>query len=114
MNTINPALSSSSATAQTPSGSMVQEEARRLTTETNGSTSNAGNTTVTLSDQAQRLSQADLNLQARQTVQDTESVDNRTIESEQTNSDLTYASSVQGQNQYSQSANQMIEPDSNS
>ncbi|MEA3405762.1 MAG: hypothetical protein U9R28_08490 [Pseudomonadota bacterium] len=114
MNTINPALSSSSATAQTPSGSIAQEEARRLTTQTNGSTSNSGNTTVTLSDQAQKLSQADLNLQASQTVQGNESVDNRTVEPEQTNSDLTYTTNLQGQNQYSQSANQMIEPDSNS
>jgi len=112
MNTINPVLTSSSATAQMQSSSAPQSEARRMTDQPAGSTTSAGNSTVTLSDQAQRLSQSDLNLQATQTVQDTESAANRTVEQNQLDNRLTYSASLQGQNQYSQSANELVEPNS--
>lgn len=112
MNTINPVLSSSTSTAQMQSNSPAQNEARRMDDKPENSTTVAGNSTVTLSDQAQKLSQSDLQLQARQTVQDSESVANRTIEQNQSNNRLTYTANLQGQNPYSQAANDMIESDS--
>jgi len=110
MNTINPVLSATTSTAQMQSNSAVQTEARQMTDQPAATSTGAGNTTVTLSEQAQRLSQADLQLQARQTVQDSESADNRTIEQNQTDNRLTNSTNLQGQNQYSQSANELVEP----
>lgn len=111
MNTISPVLASSTSAAQMQSNSQVQSEARRMDDKPEGSTTAAGNTTVTLSDQAQKMSQTDLKLQARQTVQDTESVANRTIEQNQIDNRLTYTANLQGQNQYSQAANDLVESD---
>lgn len=112
MNTINPALSTATAVAQMQSNSAVPTEATQMSEQPAASSTSAGNTTVTLSDQAQRLSQADLQLQARQTVQDSESAANRTIEQNQSDNRLMNSTSLQGQNQYSQSANELVEPNS--
>jgi|GEM_PF-5979227 len=110
MNSINPVLSSVTSTAQMQSNSAIQTESRQMTDQPAATSTGAGNTTVTLSDQAQRLSQADLQLQARQTVQDSESADSRTIEQNQADNRLTNSTSLQGQNQYSKVANELVEP----
>lgn len=112
MNSINPVLSSATSTAQMQSNSAIPSADKQMTDQPAATNTAAGNTTVTLSAQAQRLSQADLQLQARQTVQDSESADNRTIEQNQADNRTTNSTSLQGQNQYSQMANELVEPSS--
>ena len=112
MNSINPVLSSVTSTAQMQSNSAIPSEDQKMTDQPAATNTAAGNTTVTLSEQAQRLSQADLQLQARQTVQSSESIDNRTIEQNQVDNRTTNSTNLQSQNQYAQMANELVEPSS--
>lgn len=102
MSTINPVLSSAALSVQSPMSNPVPNEELRLNEQSTTTSTQAGNSSVTLSEQASRMDPNAQNLNASQTVQDAAAPENRTAESQQQDSGLTYAASLQNQANYLQ------------
>jgi hypothetical protein len=110
MSTLNPVLSSASLSAQTQVSPTVAQENLKMNDQTKASSSAAGNSTVTLSEQALKLSQESQNLAATQTVRESESTENEGMESRQTDAGLTYADSLNNSSNRSMSNEEAMEP----
>lgn len=95
MNTINPALASSSSAGLAQSANTLQTDEARVNEQSQVNSTNSGNTTVTLSDQARQLIENDLNLAANQTVQNSDAVENQTLEANQTTNQVSQANSTE-------------------
>lgn len=95
MATINPAMSSA-IQSYAPQQAPLASKDDKISDKTTGSTSSAGNTTVTLSSAAQVQPADYMSLASNQTVKQAESTENQSIERNQTtDSDLTYSSNLQ-------------------
>ncbi len=102
MASINPAMASviqSYAPQQAP---LINKD-DKISDKTTGNTSASGNTTVTLSSVAQAMPSDYSNLASAQTIKQTESTENKTIQQNETlGSDLTYSSNLQLRSNYYQ------------
>lgn len=91
MATINPVLSSATLSAQNQvHNPLMPKEALEMNAQTSGSQTAAGNSTVTLSEEAQQLD-AYLNTATEKVVRDVKDAENQGLESQQTDAGLTYS-----------------------
>lgn len=102
MSTINPVLSSAALTQQSAMSNPVVRDELKLSEQSAANATQAGNSSVTLSDQAVRLNALDAQLSASQTVRDSVPPENRNSEPQQMDNGLSYAAMVQNARQYLQ------------
>ncbi|MDG6778849.1 hypothetical protein QCB44_09035 [Thiomicrorhabdus sp. zzn3] len=92
MSTINPVLAHATLSAQSQiSNPLMPKEELKLNDKSTASQTQAGNTTVTLSETAKQLNSADNTVSAEQQVRNVNDTENQTLESQQMDSGLTYA-----------------------
>ncbi|MEA1988817.1 MAG: hypothetical protein U9N57_06380 [Pseudomonadota bacterium] len=102
MATINPNLASATLTLQNQQSNStlkVDSKADERPQELSRSTV-SGNSSVSLSESSQELSTDYLQLNRQQSVQSSDSVENKTTDASETNIGLTYASNLQTQRNY--------------
>jgi hypothetical protein len=97
---INPAMQSVAQSAMPQQNTAMQAEQTRVTDRQTSEVSSGGNTTVTLSSQAQAMSNDYMDLAASQTVNQNNPVQDSNTEANQTSNGLTYAASLQAQANY--------------
>lgn len=92
MSTINPVLAHASLNAQSQiNNPLVPKEDLKLKDTSTASQTQAGNTTVTLSEAAKQLNNAENSVSAEQQVRNVNDTENQILESQQMDSGLTYA-----------------------
>lgn len=97
---INPAMQSVAQNYMPQQNTAGQAEQNRVSDRSTSEVSTGGNTTVTLSSQAQAISSDYMDLAASQTVNQNNPVQDSNTEANQTSNGLTYASSLQAQANY--------------
>ena len=97
---INPAMQSVAQSAMPQQNTAAQAEQTRVSDRQTSEVSSGGNTTVTLSAQAQAMSNDYMDLAASQTVNQNNPVQDSNTEANQTSNGLTYAASLQAQANY--------------
>jgi len=94
MNAINPSLSAA-LSLQPQQNQMNAKPELRMDDKSSSQSTNGGNSTVTISDAAQAISNGQNELMASQTVRSNASIETNTTEANQTTSGLTYGNSLQ-------------------
>ena len=109
-NTINPAMQSVAMSVMPQQNQAAQQAENRVTDRASSEVSSGGNTTVTLSSQAQGLGNDYMDLAASQTVNQNTPVQDQNTQASDTSNGLTYASTLQAQANYN--AQQLSQTDS--
>lgn len=97
--TINPAMQSVAMSYMPSQDSAAQKESLKMTDRSEPSTTSGGNTTVTLSGQAQSAANDYADLAASQTVNNATQVQERSVETNET-TNVTYPANLQAQANY--------------
>ncbi|HEY9018907.1 hypothetical protein [Thiomicrospira sp.] len=109
-NTINPAMQSLAMSAMPQQNQASQQAENRVSDRATSEVSSAGNTTVTLSSQAQAAGNDYMDLAASQTVNQNNPVQDQNTNANDTSNGLTYAANLQAQANYN--AQQLSQADS--